>query len=96
MRILFEYPVRRDVELLGKDYLDSVRGRQVHHAVIIPPVVLPWRHLYRPPGDPVPEGVHADLSRGLMIPCPVLLGWIGLAEIDRAIRKDGVVGGKRR
>ncbi len=72
----------------GDHDLDSVLRGEVHHAVVIAPVVFARRHFDRRPHEPVAEGVHADARGGLVIARPILFGRIRFAEVDGAVGED--------
>ena len=90
MRVLAERPLRRRGDEFGDHDLDAVLSGEIHHAVVVAPVVLAGRDLDGAPHEPVAEGVHADARGGLMVAGPVLLRRIGFAEVDRAVREDGL------
>ena len=87
VRILVKDPLRRGGDELRDHYFDAVLRREIHHAVVIAPVVLARRDFDGAPHEPVAESVHADAGRGLVIARPVLLRRIRLAEVDGAVRK---------
>ena len=88
--ILREQPLRRRSDELGDDDFHPVLRRQVHHSIVVAPVVFAGRDLDGRPHEPMTKCVHPDLGGGLVVPLPVLLGRIRFAKIDGAIRKDRI------
>ncbi len=85
-----EGPFGRGGDKFGENSFDPVLSFEVHHAVVIAPVVLSRCDFYCRPHYPVPEHVHADPCRSLVIALPILLWRVGFAEIYRAVREDQV------
>ena len=82
-------PLRSRCDHLGDDDLDAIFGGEVKHLVVAIPVVFPGSSLDDRPHAPMPEGIHADVSSGFVIVCPVGFRRIGLAKINSSIGKHG-------
>ena len=85
MRVALEHPFRGRGHQLGDHDPDAVLRREVHHAVVVAPIVFPGRDLDRRPHEPVPECVRPQTGGGLMIPGPIRFGWVGFAKVDRSV-----------
>jgi hypothetical protein len=90
--ILVKHPLRRGGDHLRDHDLDPVLRSQIHHAIIIAPVVFIGRGLDRRPHEPMAERVHAGFGGGLVVARPILLRRIGLAKVHRAVWKHRVCG----
>ena len=89
-RKLRERPFRSGRDELREHRLNAVLRLQVQHAVVLAPVELAGRGFHRRPQHPVPEHVHAGLGCGLVIAFPLVFRRVGLSEIDRAVRENGI------
>src|SRR5579875_1495848 len=87
--VLAEGPLGGARDQFGNDNLYIVVCRQVHHSVIVAPIVLSWRNFDCRPHEPVAECVHSDACRSLMVPGPILFGRVRFAEVNSAVRKHG-------
>jgi len=84
-------PLGRIRNQFRNHHLDPVLRRQIHHPVVIAPVVLARRGFDGAPHEPVPERVHTDTLSGGVIASPVLLRRIRFAEVHCAVREDRLV-----
>ena len=89
VRILVEHPFRRGGDQFGDDDFDAVLRRQVHHPVVVAPVILAGGDFDGRPHEPMAERVHPDPRCGLVIASPVLFRRIRLPEVDRSVGKTG-------
>ena len=87
VRIFVEHPLRRGGDEFRDHDFDAVLRGQIHHAVIIAPVVFARRDFDGGPHEPMAERVHANARRGLMIARPILFRRIRFAEIDGSVGK---------
>ena len=92
LRVFVEHPFGRGGDEFRKHDLDAVLRGEVHHAVVVAPVVLARRDLDGAPHDPMAKGVHADARGSLVITRPILLGGIGFAEVDCSVGEGGRTG----